>query len=65
MYNNAPNVYLPRQSWFLQGWISILEPISVQSLPPCCGGGLVQERVLVVVPSPQVAEQAVQLDHDV
>lgn len=43
----------------------MLEPISVQSLPPWSGDGLVQERVLVLVPSPQVAEQEVQFVHSV
>lgn len=60
--SQAKIVYLPKQSCCLQGWISILGPISEQSLPPWSGDGLVQERVRVVVPSPQVAEQAVQLD---
>ena len=57
--------YLPKQFCSLHGLISMLDPSSVQSRPPWSGDGLVQERVLVLVPSPQVAEQVVQFDHAV
>ena len=47
---------VPGQPWLLHSPVSFSGPNSEQSLPPALGGGLVQERLRVWRPPPQVAE---------
>ena len=47
---------VPGQPWLLHSPVSFSGPNSEQSLPPALGGGLVQERLRVWRPLPQVAE---------
>jgi len=43
---------------------SIGAPITSQSSPPCCGGGVVQFRCRICSPIPQDLEHSVKLDQD-
>lgn len=53
-------VYSLGQSVLLQGDVSLALP--VHPLPPFCGGGLLQRRTRVILPSPHVVVQADQGD---
>lgn len=53
-------VYSPGQSVLLQGCVSLTLP--VHPLPLVCGGGLLQRRTLVMLPSPHVVVHADQGD---
>lgn len=45
----------------VQPWVSL--PLPSQSLPPSCGTGALQCRILVICPSPQVTEHDDHGDH--
>ena len=54
---------LPGQPPLLHSPVSLSGPSCEQSFPPGLGEGLVQERVRVWRPSPQVAEHSDQAPH--
>ena len=63
--NYIAQSYYSRQGSGLHDTVSEVGPRSSQFLPPCLGGGLVQNLVRVFEPPPQVAPQSDHFVHSV